>query len=127
MAVVFAGIQLAFNFATAYLIKYTPGYGDVPAPLLALLFCCRPRLGWLACYLSQTPDSWLTRYFHLTPPDSLIRGQIAVARVAVSSAMSEVIMQLLGSYFLGNAQLHADDLLLNVVIAYANELVAGNQ
>jgi len=101
MAVVFAGIQLSFNFATAYIIKYTPGYEDIPAPLLALLFCCRPRLGWLACALSRTPDRWLRQYFHLTPPDSLVRGQIAVARVAVSSAMSEVIMQLLGSYFLG--------------------------
>lgn len=101
MAIVFAGIQLGFNFATAYVIKYTPGYGDIPAPLLALLFCCRPRLGWLACLLSQTPDRWLTRYFHLSSPGSLLRGQIAVARVAVSSAMSEVIMQLLGSYSLG--------------------------
>ncbi len=90
------------NFGTAYIIKNTPGYSHVPAPLLALLFCCRPRLGWLACLLSLFPEPWLTKYFHLRPETEAFQtGGVAVYRVGVSSAVGEVIMQCLGSYFLG--------------------------
>ncbi|KAG4440706.1 hypothetical protein IFR05_003800 [Cadophora sp. M221] len=102
IAILFAGIQLGANFATAYIIKSTPGYEHVPAPLLALLFCCRPRLGWLACLLSLFPDSWLTKYFHLQiGTEAFQTGAVAVNRVGVSAAVGEIIMQCLGSYFLG--------------------------
>ncbi|PVH82254.1 hypothetical protein DL98DRAFT_653314 [Cadophora sp. DSE1049] len=102
VAILFAGIQLGANFATAYIIKNTPGYGHVPAPLLALLFCCRPRLGWFACLLSLFPDRWLTKYFHLQPGTGpFVDGGLAVNRVGVSAAVGEIIMQCLGSYFLG--------------------------
>ncbi|KAL5326461.1 hypothetical protein ACEPPN_004146 [Leptodophora sp. 'Broadleaf-Isolate-01'] len=102
IAILFAGIQLGANFATAYIIKNTPGYEHVPAPLLALLFCCRPRLGWLACLLSLFPDSWLTKYFHLRAgTEAFQTGAVAVNRVGVSAAVGEIIMQCLGSYFLG--------------------------
>lgn len=101
LAIFLAGVQLAFNFATAVVIQRTPGYSQVDVTLLALLFCSRPRLGWLACLLSEIPDWVLQQWLHMTDHASLVAGQTIVARVAVSSAMGEVIMQLLGSYFLG--------------------------
>ncbi|KAK0100417.1 hypothetical protein ONS95_008365 [Cadophora gregata] len=102
VAILFAGIQLASNFATAYIIKNTPGYEHIPAPLLALLFCCRPRLGWFACLLSLFPDSWLTKYFHLQPGTGpFVDGGLIINRVGVSASVGEIIMQGLGSYFLG--------------------------
>jgi hypothetical protein len=101
LAIFLAGVQLAFNFTTAIVVQRTPGYSNVDITLLALLFCSRPRLGWLACLLSRIPDRVLQQWFHMTDHTSLVSGQTIVARVAVSSAMGEVIMQLLGSYFLG--------------------------
>lgn len=101
LAIFLAGVQVAFNFATAVVVQRTPGYSHVNVTLLALLFCSRPRLGWLACLLSEIPDWVLQQWLHMTDHQSLVAGQTIVARVAVSSAMGEVIMQLLGSYFLG--------------------------
>lgn len=101
LAIFLAGVQVAFNFASAVVVQRTPGYSHVNVPLLALLFCSRPRLGWLACLLSAIPDQVLINRLHMTDHASLVSGQTIVARVAVSSAMGEVIMQLCGSYFLG--------------------------
>ncbi|KAF2102977.1 hypothetical protein NA57DRAFT_52515 [Rhizodiscina lignyota] len=101
LAIFTSSLQLGINFATAYFIKGKPGYNHVSAPLLALLFCARPRLSWLACLLSSFPDTLLMRWFHLEEHEDLVRGQMQVAKVAVSAAMSEIVMQLLGSYFLG--------------------------
>lgn len=101
LAIFLAGVQVGFNFATAVVVQRTPGYSQVNVPLLALLFCSRPRLGWLACLLSAIPRWVLEQWLHMTDHASLVSGETVVARVAVSSAMGEVIMQLLGSYFLG--------------------------
>jgi hypothetical protein len=101
LAIFLAGVQLAFNFASAVVVQRTPGYSNVDITLLAFLFCSRPRIGWLACLLSLIPDWALEQWFHMTEHASLVSGQKIVARVAVSSAMGEVMMQLLGSYFLG--------------------------
>jgi len=75
LAIFFAGVQLAFNFATAIIVQRTPGYGHVNIPLLALLFCSRPRLGWLAWLLSKIPDWVLVHWFYMTDHASLISGQ----------------------------------------------------
>lgn len=101
MALLFTGLQVGSNFGIAYLIKATPGYHDVPASMLALLFCCRPRLGWLACLVVKIPNSWLKGHFRLPEGRLLTKGEKARTRVAVSSALGEVIMQILGCYFLG--------------------------
>lgn len=102
IAILLSAVQLGFNFASAYIIKHNPGYEDVPAPLLALLFCARPRIGWLACGLSLCPDRWLIRHFGLSErDDSLLEGRMSVNSVAIGSALSEIIMQILGSYSLG--------------------------
>src|SRR5215469_10653086 len=102
IAVVMSGLQLAVNFASAYIIKNTPGYEQVPAPLLALLFCARPRLGWLGCLLSLAHKAeFLQKVFHYNNHEYLNRAQVTISKVAISSAVSEIIMQCLGAYSLG--------------------------
>jgi hypothetical protein len=102
MGVALAGLQLGFNFWVAHIIKSADGYEEVPLPMLALLFCCRPRLSWLACLLALTPDHWLEKVFKFKHKgDGLWAAKLVLSSVAVSSAVSESIMQLLGAYFLG--------------------------
>jgi hypothetical protein len=102
MGVLLAGLQLAFNFWVAHVIKSAPGYDEVPLALLGLLFCCRPRLSWLSCLLALTPIHWLERIFHFKHDgDGIWAAKLVLSSVAVSSAVTESIMQLLGAYFLG--------------------------
>jgi len=103
LALALTSFQLAANFATAFIIKNTPGYQHVPAPMLALLFCCRPRLGWLACILALFKDEWLVKVFRLSPdnPKSYQKARGVVARTSLGSGLSEVVMQCLGAYFMG--------------------------
>lgn len=104
MGIFLAGLQLGFNFLVAGMIRSNPGYRDVPLATLALLFCCRPRLSWLSCLLALFPKHWLVRWFKFKPDgDGLWAARLVLSSVAVSSAVTEAIMQLLGSYFLGTA------------------------
>jgi hypothetical protein len=100
-ACIMCGLQLGFNFASAYIIRATPGYEHVPAPLLALLFCARPRLGWVICLLARLPNPILEDVFHLRTHMEVVAGKATISRVAISSAISEIVMQCLGSYSLG--------------------------
>jgi hypothetical protein len=100
IATMLSSVQLGFNFGAAYYIKHRPGYEHVPAPLLALLFCARPRISWLACLVSQIGETRLQRYFHLSGK-GLADANTATIKVALSSAVSEIIMQGLGAYSLG--------------------------
>lgn len=102
MGLLLAGLQLGFNFWVAHIIKSAPGYNDVPLARLALLFCCRPRLSWLSCLLALASDKRLEKTFKFTPGgDGVWAARLVLSSVAVSSAVAEAIMQLLGSYFLG--------------------------
>lgn len=102
MGVFLAGLQLAFNFWVAHIIQSAPGYNDVPMHLLALLFCCRPRLSWLSCLLALVSDSRLEKIFKFKHEgDGIWAARLVLSSVAVSSAVAESIMQLLGAYFLG--------------------------
>lgn len=102
MGVFLAGLQLSFNFWVAHIIQSAPGYGDVPMHLLALLFCCRPRLSWLSCLLALISDERLEKIFNFKHGgDGIWAARLVLSSVAVSSAVAESIMQLLGSYFLG--------------------------
>ncbi|KAF1843605.1 uncharacterized protein K460DRAFT_357311 [Cucurbitaria berberidis CBS 394.84] len=104
MGVVLAGIQLGFNFTAAHFIKSAPGYEDAPLTLLALLFCCRPRLSWLSCLLALISKKRLIKIFGFEPDgDGLWAAKLVLSSVAVTSAVTEAIMQLLGAYFLGSA------------------------
>lgn len=99
-----AGAQLGFNLFAAHLVKEQPGYHDVPLGMLALLFCCRPRLTWLSCLLAQIPDTWLIKIFGFVENgDGVWAARMILSSVAVTSAVTEAIMQLLGGYFLGRA------------------------
>jgi hypothetical protein len=102
MGILMAALQVGFNLAAAYHIKNTPGYGHVPAGRLALLFCCRPRIAWLACALALIPDSRLVKIFKFRENgDGVMAARMILSSVAVSSAVSECIMQLLGAYYFG--------------------------
>ncbi|KAF2113649.1 hypothetical protein BDV96DRAFT_647903 [Lophiotrema nucula] len=101
MGVVLAGAQLGFNFWAAHVVQSEEGYKDTPFVLLALLFCCRPRLSWLSCLGYLTPDSWLIYIFQFEENgDGLWAAKLVVSSVAVTSAVTEAIMQLLGAYFM---------------------------
>jgi hypothetical protein len=104
MGVFMAGLQLAFNFLVAGVMRRNQGYREVPLATLALLFCCRPRLSWLSCLLALFPKHWLVNWFKFKPDgDGLWAARLVLSSVAVSAAVTEAIMQLLGSYFLGTA------------------------
>jgi hypothetical protein len=102
MGVILAGVQLGFNFWVANTIKSAPGYDEVPLVKLAFLFCCRPRLSWLSCLLALLRKEWLVRWFKFKPDgDGLWAARLVLSSVAVSSAVTEAIMQAMGAYFLG--------------------------
>jgi hypothetical protein len=72
------------NLINAALVKATPGYEDVPIGLLMLLWCSRPRLAWLTILLIPF-QAEQAMYFS----------------AAASSLVSEVILQLLSTYYMG--------------------------
>lgn len=103
LAIFMASLQLVSNVASAYIIKNQPGYSHVPAPLLTLLFCARPRLGFLACLFSLFKNEWIEKHFAIKQPRNVLRAQRSIAEIALSSAASEIIMQCLAAYSLGRA------------------------
>src|SRR5712664_1274408 len=46
--IVSAGLLVASNYANAAIVRSTPGYGEVSAAQLMLLWCSRPRISWVA-------------------------------------------------------------------------------
>jgi len=103
LALFIASLQLVSNLVSAYLIKSQPGYGHVPAPLLMLLFCARPRLGFLACLFSLVKNEWIIHLFKIRKDENVLTAQRKIAEIALSSAASEIIMQGLASYSMGRA------------------------
>jgi hypothetical protein len=45
--------NVAMSFANAYAVKLVPGFQDVPAMELALLWCSRPNLSWITCVIGM--------------------------------------------------------------------------
>ena len=76
-----AGI-IGSNFANAFILKLFPGYENVPGVELAMLWCTRPRMTWLACLLALTTD----------------HGPFADH--AASFAVTEVILQCFAAYYI---------------------------
>lgn len=77
----------------------SPGYEHVPVAKLGLLFCSRPRLTRFACILGLYRDSIPAKYFKLRNAEAAARA--VLAGIAVSSTVSEGIMQAIGTYYMG--------------------------
>lgn len=101
LAVLFTCIQFLFNLGSAYAVKNAPGYEHVNASLLALLFCTRPHLSWIVCILPTIPRTWIERSLTTQQLNLLSKGMMGFTRVGVSVAISEIMMQFLGSYYMG--------------------------
>ena len=84
MGVLSACLNLCANFFNAGLIRSTPGYHDVPVASLALLWCTRPRLAWLAVFLARF-EAEEGIYFN----------------AAASAITSEAILQVIGAVYFG--------------------------
>lgn len=85
-----AMFHISSNIAAALLIKHTPGFSNVNVLALILLWCTRPRLAWFVVVLLP----WGAKdhiYFS----------------VASSTLLAEIIMQLIGSYYMGTATQYA--------------------
>jgi len=84
MGVLSALLNVFANLANAFVIRSTPGYEDVPIGALALLWCTRPRLAWLAVFLAAfQADEGM--YFNC----------------AASAITSEGILQVIGAVYFG--------------------------
>jgi len=84
MGVLSAALHISANLVNARVIRSTRGYGDVPFGALALLWCTRPRLAWLAVFLA-------TREVE----DGIYLNSGA------SAIVSEAILQTLGAIYFG--------------------------
>jgi hypothetical protein len=98
VGVFLAGIQIGFAMASARIIRNHEGYGQTNVSHLGLLFCSRPRLTWLACVLGLFRRSLPRRYFKMR--HSRTAAKAVLAGVAVSSTVSEGIMQIVGIYYM---------------------------
>jgi len=78
-----ATIQLLANLINACLVQNTPGYEDVPAIQLMLLWCSIPRLAWLPILLIGVHP------FEATDISA-----------AASTLFAEMILQFLSSYYM---------------------------
>jgi hypothetical protein len=83
-------LHIVSNTVGALLIRSTPGYQDIDVGQLILLWCTRPRMAWMVIALIP----WQAKnaiYFS----------------VAASSILSEAILQILGSVYMGIATAYA--------------------
>ena len=83
-------LHIVSNTVGALLIQSTPGYQDINVGQLILLWCTRPRMAWMVIALIP----WQANnaiYFS----------------VAASSILSEAILQILGSVYMGIATAYA--------------------
>jgi hypothetical protein len=96
-----AAAQVGLNMASAYIIQQTPGYSHVDIAHLGLLFCSRPRLTWVVCVLALWRKKIPRHFFKLK--FSRTAAKATLASVAVSSTISEGLLQIVGVYYMGIA------------------------
>lgn len=99
VGILLAGLQVLVNMGSAYVIKHYDGYNHVPAAKLGLLFCSRPRLTWFASALGLWRNSLPKKHFKLR--HGRAAATAVLAGVAVSSTVSEGIMQAISVYNMG--------------------------
>ena len=83
-AIIVVALQLTSNLLNAILIRRVPGYSNISIGGLTLLWCTRPRVSWLAVLLISV-DAEQAMYFS----------------TAASSLLAELVLQMLGSYYMG--------------------------
>lgn len=83
-AIVVVALQLVSNLLNAILIRRVPGYSHISIGGLTMLWCTRPRVSWLAVLLISV-SAEEAMYFS----------------TAASSLLAEIILQMLGSYYMG--------------------------
>jgi hypothetical protein len=83
-AFIVVGLQVGSNYLNYRIIRDTEGFSGSGSPSLVLLWCSRPPLAWLAVLLIPIQAS-----------------QAMYFSVAASSLLAELILQLLGSYYMG--------------------------
>ena len=91
LGVLHAVLHIASNLINARIIKATRGYEDVPFASLALLWCTRPRLSWMAVFLA----TWRT-------------DEGLYINSAASAIVSEAILQVLSAVYFGKAAHYAE-------------------
>ncbi|KAH0565894.1 hypothetical protein GP486_000697, partial [Trichoglossum hirsutum] len=84
------GLHVASNAVGAYLIKSSKGYESVDIGQLVLLWCTRPRLAWMVVALIP----WRAK-------DSIYFS------VAASTLLAEIVLQVIGSIYMGIASNYA--------------------
>ena len=84
------GLQIGSNVLNAYMVTQVPGFAQVPIGDLTLLWCTRPRLAWLVIALLPV-QSAEAMYFS----------------VAASCLAAELVLQLVGSVYMGYATNYA--------------------
>ncbi|KAI9765206.1 MAG: hypothetical protein M1840_007698 [Geoglossum simile] len=84
MALISVGLNLLANYINALIIHGTPGFSGVSIGGLVLLWCSRPRLAWISTLLVRR-EKEKSMYFAL----------------GASSLMTEVVLQAVGSVYIG--------------------------
>ena len=84
------GLHIASNIIGAYPIRSTKGYETINVWPLVLLWCTRPRVAWLIVMLIP----WQAQAF-------------VYFSVAASTLLAEVMLQVLGSVYMGIASNYA--------------------
>jgi hypothetical protein len=98
MGIFLAGLQIGLAMAAAKVIRNHEGYGHTNVGHLGLLFVSRPRLTWFVCVLGLFRRSLPTRFFDSVQGRTAARA--VLAGVAVSSTVSEGILQIVGMYYM---------------------------
>ncbi|KAH0559563.1 hypothetical protein GP486_003917 [Trichoglossum hirsutum] len=94
MAVLAVAINLSGNLVIAEAIKHTPGFEQVPIGQLVIFWCSRPRLAWMVVLIAIITNVGGREDFSYIP-------------AAVSSIVSEIVLQAIAAFPMGTAISHA--------------------
>jgi len=102
MAFFWAGLNVGATIGNTYYMKAAPGFAHTPSADLAFLWFARPSLSWATCAFGLVSrDIWMRvqAKFDATDGDPWVFDLFTGA--SYSAAVNELIMQILGSIYLG--------------------------